>query len=253
MKHWINRAIMVVTLGFTLGFVVMPAHDEDSANQWWQHRFNYAAEQLDELYLPTALLVSVEGKCSDTAPARVELHLKRKKRWGEITKIEDLYTASVKDTLRYEIGRFETSEKGAFAHLIVWRYQSDYWRREVEVIAPYGEVKVAAQDIDGARAAWIEACNRHDPLALVKEHYAAHAVYYSHKPHLQGTEAIAKEYGYMARANYQLNLTPLWMEPVSDDLAFEIGQCDGSYRGKYMLVWQKGRDGAWRVLFDSNL
>jgi ketosteroid isomerase-like protein len=40
---------------------------------------------------------------------------------------------------------------------------------------------------------------------------------------------------------------------VNDNLVYEIGQCKGTYKGKYILVWKKESDGVWRVFIDSNI
>jgi hypothetical protein len=55
----------------------------------------------------------------------------------------------------------------------------------------------------------------------------------------------------MNNPTYQLTLTPIAVEAAGKDIAFEIGQCSGSYGGKYILVWQKIGNN-WKVLFDSN-
>ena len=56
----------------------------------------------------------------------------------------------------------------------------------------------------------------------------------------------------MNNPKYSLNLTPIVLELVNERIAIEIGQCSGSYNGKYVLVWEKTKDGQWKVLFDAN-
>jgi hypothetical protein len=57
----------------------------------------------------------------------------------------------------------------------------------------------------------------------------------------------------MEREQYHLTLTPIFIEPVSATMVYEIGQCSGSYGGKYILIWQREQDGKWRILLDSNI
>ena len=96
-----------------------------------------------------------------------------------------------------------------------------------------------------------EMYNQHNADQLVRQKYTANAIYYNHRPVLIGTKAISKEYSYMNNPKYSLNLTPIVLELVNERIAFEIGQCSGSYNGKYVLVWEKTKDG-WKVLFDAN-
>ena len=69
----------------------------------------------------------------------------------------------------------------------------------------------------------------------------------------EGRTALTNEYAYMNNPNYRLKLNPILVEPVSNDIVFEFGQCEGSYNGKYVLVWQKTKNGEWQVLFDTNI
>ena len=95
-------------------------------------------------------------------------------------------------------------------------------------------------------------CNAHDAHTLVSAMYTPDAIYYNHSGVVRGTEDIARTYSYMNRTSYQLTLTPLAVEVVSGKVALEIGQCSGSYNGKYVIVWVKTGEG-WQVLLDSNV
>ena len=103
------------------------------------------------------------------------------------------------------------------------------------------------------RALWIRLCNEHNAEKLVTQLYSENALYFNHKPLVKGTDDLVKEYGYMNYPDYSLTLDPLAVETVADDLIFEIGQCSGSYQGKYILIWKKEPDGIWRIFFDSNV
>lgn len=127
-------------------------------------------------------------------------------------------------------------------------------RRELEFIARAAPTDSTIQQaIDKRRAEWIRLCNAHNAAELVKELYSANAMYYNHKPLVIGHDAIIEDYQYMNEEKYSLTLTPIAVELVTNRLAYEIGQCSGSYGGKYMLVWQKDKTGQWSIVMDSNI
>ena len=99
----------------------------------------------------------------------------------------------------------------------------------------------------------MELCNAHDVEGLVNELYSVNTLYYNHKPLVKGREDVIKEYGYMRNEKYSLKLTPLFIEAVNESTVYEIGQCNGSYGGKYILIWKKEADGKWRIFIDSNI
>ncbi len=108
-------------------------------------------------------------------------------------------------------------------------------------------------ELDLRREEWMKICNQHDALALVKEMYMKEAVYYNHKPLVIGQEKIVEQYSYMNDEKYSLELEPLFMQVVSSEIVYEVGQCRGSYGGKYILVWTRDIDGKWKIKMDSNL
>ena len=57
----------------------------------------------------------------------------------------------------------------------------------------------------------------------------------------------------MNNKNYHLQLHPLVVKAVNPNFVFEIGQCTGSYAGKYILIWEKDSDGKWKITADSNI
>jgi len=87
---------------------------------------------------------------------------------------------------------------------------------------------------------------------LITNTYVENAVYYNNNRLTIGTDHIIKEYQYMNNPAYQLTLIPIILEGVNETLAFEIGQCSGSYGGKYILVWGKRKGTSWKIIFDSN-
>ncbi|NRB49438.1 MAG: nuclear transport factor 2 family protein [Saprospiraceae bacterium] len=154
----------------------------------------------------------------------------------------------------YEIGQFTTAQQEEFKHLLILKKDGDTLRRELEFIAKASRVDSTVLDIfDQRRARWIELCNAHDAEKLVTNLYTPNAIYYNHKPLILGHEAITADYQYMNQANYALQLSPIVVELVNERTAFEIGQCSGSYGGKYLFVWQKDQEGKWSVQMDSNI
>jgi len=57
----------------------------------------------------------------------------------------------------------------------------------------------------------------------------------------------------MSRESYSLRLTPIKTGQVKNNIVLEIGQCSGSYNGKYIIVWKKNALGKWEVFLDSNI
>jgi ketosteroid isomerase-like protein len=161
--------------------------------------------------------------------------------------------AVYKDDIIYKIETFNFGEDGEQTHLIIQQRNDEDNVRKLEFISPKQSADVYLSIIDQRRAEWIEYCNSHDAEGLVENLYTENAVYYNHRPVKIGRESLTQEYQYMNSPRYSLNLTPLHIEVVNDSIIYEIGQCDGSYNGKYMLVWQKAEDGTWSILMDSNI
>ncbi len=153
----------------------------------------------------------------------------------------------------YELGRFRDDNGTAYVHLLIWNNDSSIAKRELEFISETSTFDFDSSQINKRREDWVRLCNEHDAFKLVSELYTNDNIYYNHKPLIRGTEGVAKEYAYMNRESYNLDLTPIKVLPVHPELVFEIGQCSGSYNGKYIFVWKKGKDGVWRVYLDSNI
>lgn len=153
----------------------------------------------------------------------------------------------------YEISRFETADDQAFAQVIVWDNQGAEPLRALQFVAAYDESLPDVGAIDKARGQWMEYCNAHEVERLIQEMYTPNTRYYNHRPLLRGRAALVEEYAYMKDPAYQLTLTPLYVVPVSAQLVLELGQCSGSYGGKYLIVWQEQEAGGWQVLLDANL
>ncbi|NNK87701.1 MAG: nuclear transport factor 2 family protein [Flavobacteriaceae bacterium] len=155
----------------------------------------------------------------------------------------------------YEILEVKTSKSETLLQLVIWQENEVKELKvcEFEVVSENFKSNVLRSEIDKRRDLWMSYCNAHDVEALVNEVYSANTMYYNHRPLVQGREALIKEYGYMNSPNYSLELNPIIIEVVNKETVFEIGQCKGSYNGKYILVWKKDPDGQWRIFFDSNI
>ena len=153
----------------------------------------------------------------------------------------------------YEISALFLSEGRVWKQLVIWNLDGPQPKRELEFVASAFPLQQYRADLHRRREAWMHYCNSHQVDDLVEELYVADALYYNHRPMIRGRKALEDTYRYMRNPAYRLELKPEWLEPVNELLAFEIGQCEGSYGGKYILIWQKDTDGKWRILLDSNI
>ena len=175
---------------------------------------------------------------------------------GTIQSISSLFAveANKQRDINYEFIKYETNNGQWYAQLLIWRMENGKKLREFEFTSNISEeTNNNEKNIAERRNLWIELCNAHNPENLVNMLYSQNSMYFNHKPLIIGQQNLIEEYAYMKNENYTLTLDPLKMLFVNDNLVFEIGQCNGTYNGKYILVWKKETDGAWRVFIDSNV
>ncbi len=223
----------------------------DEMNHLWKTSIN-ENNSLNELYESIAVKANEEGVTVNGISDITSI-------WSadeiEINSIYSTFqiTADSRNRYIYSIGGFNNSEGESFKHLLIWTTKDDAPKRELEFVAPSTLDIEMDPILDERRTEWMEYCNGKDVEGLVSNLYADNAIYYNHRPVLIGREALIREYQYMSNPNYSLTLSPLHVEMVTESLAYEIGQCEGSYNGKYMLIWQKNEAGEWRILLDSNI
>ncbi len=176
---------------------------------------------------------------------------------GKITSIKSLFSveANSKKKINYELVTYKTDNKKEFIGIVIWKIENEKIIREFEFTKESNLEyrKVDMTNIAERRKLWIQLCNENNSNNLVKELYSSNTIYYNHKPLIKGTDDLTREYRYMDDKNYNLKLHPLILKVVNANFVFEIGQCSGSYKGKYILVWEKNSEGKWKIIIDSNI
>lgn len=209
---------------------------------------------LEKMYASDAIkIVSVDSIIESSS--EIATYYKTKK--NRITSIESLFNveASKNRGIHYELIRYKTEDLKEYVQVVIWRLDNEQVIREFEFTersSPEAK-KVDVNEITDRRKLWMELCNAHNAENLVKELYSSNTMYFNHKPIVKGLENLIKEYGYMNNSDYTLHLQPMKLEVVNANFAYEIGQCSGSYNGKYLLVWKKQSDGHWKIHIDSNI
>ena len=154
----------------------------------------------------------------------------------------------------YSIYEFSNNTGESQLNLIIWQIENEIPYIDFMYSAPITEENtLTLEKIDLARELWIKLCNENNASKLISQVYTPNTIYYNHKPLIIGREALIKEYAYMNREEYNLRLNPLFVKRANDDIAFEIGQCVGSYGGKYILIWKKTENDEWQIFIDSNI
>lgn len=155
--------------------------------------------------------------------------------------------------IEYEIAEYTDANAGSYKQLIIWQTIDSIPKRVFEVEAKVEKAKNVRSELETRRKLWMQLCNQHQVANLVNELYSENTLYYNHRPLIRGRAALIPTYQYMSNESYQLTLNPITIETVNPETVFEIGQCEGSYNGKYILIWKKQTDGQWRIWVDSNI
>jgi ketosteroid isomerase-like protein len=119
-----------------------------------------------------------------------------------------------------------------------------------------------AEALRAADAAWLKAYQEKDAVKAAGFYAGQGAMLTPNRPLLTGKEALAK---FIAKSfemrDYHITWHPNKVEVAqSGDLGYTSGSYEMSFRepsgklfldkGKYLMVWKKQMDGAWKVLFD---
>jgi len=225
-------------------------NDSLTANQKWMQAINKKdLVALEKLYAKEVYGLSPNG-----------IDFSERDTLLSIVKSNDFVVKEVKTIQRieasqaydYEIGSFKNANDGLMKYVLIWDTSQDSDKRVLEFIDFTDSTTVDFKEIDLQREEWMKYCNAHNAENLINAMYTENTMYYNHRPMVVGRENLFPVYSYMNNLNYQLTLHPLIVEPVSKQIVYEIGQCNGSYNGKYILIWKKTDDG-WQVLFDANI
>ncbi|MBO6792589.1 MAG: hypothetical protein JJ895_01670 [Balneolaceae bacterium] len=254
-----------VKLTFAIIFVLMTltqcsstdpenSTEANNENMLWAKTVGNKAQGIDSLYFPNALKIYGHGELYLGASEIAEYWSNQKM---SIKEIETTFSviANNDSTYIYEIGSFNDDSGRNFAHLLIKNQGEGIPKRELEALSLYSATNIeeVKAEISDQRDRWMHYCNTHQVDSLVMNLYYPNAVYYNHRTPINDQSALIQEYGYMGNQQYSLKLIPLHLEVINEQVAFEIGQCEGSYNGKYMLMWFKDEQGEWKVLMDSNI
>ncbi len=232
---------------------IEPKEKLKTSNPWLEAMRNKNPDEIKDIYTEKSIKIILADSIINGATDITDYYINQS---PEITESESLFLteANKHEGIDYELISYKTNDLEEYVQLVIWRSNNGKKVREFEYA-----VKRDISNSDGyidqisqVRDLWMQFCNEHNAENLVSKLYASNAIYFNHKPLVIGTEAISKEYQYMNSDAYSLTLEPLKVEMVTDNIAFEIGQCKGSYGGKYVIVWKKEPGSDWKVFIDSN-
>lgn len=222
----------------------------------WQAAINSRDSILMAFYTPQAVKVSEDSIW--TGPAEIYDHYLKQDEIGSISRIFSV-NANKSRGIEYEMISFGSSDTNLLSQLVIYEQHGDRMLRTFEFTSSHSKrlTDDTAADIwlqlNKRRNEWMAYCNAHQVSELVNDLYSMNTLYFNHRPLVKGRMALVSEYGYMSREQYSLTLEPLFVHVVNETTVFEIGQCKGSYNGKYVLIWKKEEDGQWRIFVDSNV
>lgn len=229
---------------------IVSLHPENK--RWLKHLYTGSSE-LSKLYTTDGVKVLDDGTAITGAAAISQFYK------AHIMDIQSIRTdtvilANAQRGLSYEIGTFIADSSQRYQHLIIWQKEGETKKRTFEFIAKTGQTSSSIlAEINRRRKEWMRLCNAHQTEELVQKLYSKNTLYFNHKPLVKGHAALVKEYAYMNDSQYQLSLQPIKTSLVNQHIVIEIGQCKGSYNGKYILIWKKSTEGNWEVFIDSNI
>ena len=248
-----NMKNLFLLLTMILSSPILVGQNIEMKNLEFKKEFNYNTLSFNHAFTSAALMITDGNTVHQNEEEILQYFQQMRTDYGQIDSIHTFDIVQGNDQISYELGKMDFSNAVSITYLTIWKDDNDSVKRALLYFTKSEEAKLAKEEISIARNQWMEYCNAHNAFALVKNAYTENALYFNHKPLVIGTEALAKEYGYMNNEKYTLKLTPEIIQPATKQIVYEIGQCSGSYNGKYVLVWEKEHDGTWRICFDSNI
>lgn len=221
-------------------------------NEKWAQFINSKSDSLHNLYTENAIKILSNERPINGNMAIETYHLSEDL---EILALhsDTIIIANKKREIEYEMGEFFAKNNQKYKHLIIWKTMNGQRKRDFEFVEKVKPSKDVKTEIDDRRNQWMQRCNAHDAKALIYDLYSENTLYYNHKPLVIGRDLLVGEYQYMNNEKYALTLSPIVSEQVNKDFVFEIGQCKGSYNGKYIIIWRKSNNEKWEVFIDSNI
>jgi len=222
------------------------------ANEKWMEYINGKSDSISKMYDEHAIRIFEDGN-TIVGKEPIKDHYQKGSFSIQSMKTDIVIMANQKRGLEYEIGEYTDEDDSKYKHIIIWETKNESPKRVFEVTAQIEKTDNELAVIDDRRKLWMELCNKHNAEALINEMYSKNTLYFNHKPLITGRESLVKEYSYMNNEKYELSLNPIIVEQINKNFVFEIGQCKGSYNGKYIIVWRKEESGKWEVFIDSNI
>ena len=218
----------------------------------WLDYINSASDSIHNLYTENAFKVLSNGEVLDGSQQIKNYFLQNPLAVKSI-QTDTLIVANQKMGLDYEIGEFIDTKNQKYKHLIIWETKNLNRQRAFEFVEKVEPTESILSELERRRKLWMQLCNNHNATELINEMYSENTLYYNHKPIIKGRDSLIPVYQYMNQESYELSLSPMVIEIVNNNFVFEIGQCKGSYNGKYILIWKKGENGKWEIFIDSNI
>ncbi len=224
----------------------------DLVNQKWKDYINLKSDSISNLYTEQAVKIFDTGNTL-VGNERIKDHYQSKSIDVVSIYSDTIIMANKKRGLEYEIGGYKDDKNVNYKHIIIWESKNSKYLRVFEFVVKMEKTNDNLSEIDSRRELWMKLCNVNNSEALVNELYSINTLYFNHKPLIVGRELLVEEYQYMNRENYELALNPIVVEKINENFVFEIGQCKGSYNGKYIIIWRKNEKDKWEVFIDSNI
>jgi len=247
--------LLYLLVGISIPQPVQASSPCEEANHIWQRLLNEQPRHIQTNYVDKAITLTGKGRQITSSEERQQYLAPLLSPQQTIQSIESIFCelANPNTDVRYDISRLKPATGPDYIQLVIWREINGQYLRELDFMAPLAPGRTDLTALDQARDKWIELCNKNDASALVEQLYEPEAIYYNHRPMIVGREQITTTYSYMNNEDYSLHLDPLIVQPVRKDLVLEIGQCSGSYGGKYVLIWRRNAEGQWQIWMDSNV